>query len=62
LLPRQLHRPDFIQSQGGLSADASDEVPRRVCSAQQAARCGGKLRIFASIGQPEVIAKILSHL
>jgi hypothetical protein len=26
------------------------------------ARCGGKLRILASIEQPEVIAKILSHL
>jgi hypothetical protein len=26
------------------------------------ARCGGKLRVLASIEQPEVIAKILSHL
>jgi len=25
-------------------------------------RCGGNLRIIASIEQPEVIAKILSHL
>ena len=25
-------------------------------------RCGGKLRIIASIEEPEVIAKILSHL
>lgn len=26
------------------------------------ARCGGKLKIIASIEEPEVIAKILSHL
>ena len=26
------------------------------------ARCGGKLRIIASIEEPEVIAKILAHL
>jgi len=26
------------------------------------ARCGGKLKIIASIEQPELIAKILSHL
>ena len=26
------------------------------------ARCGGKLRIIASIEEPQVIAKILSHL
>jgi hypothetical protein len=29
---------------------------------QCCARCGGKLRILASIEQREVIAKILSHL
>ena len=26
------------------------------------ARCGGKLRVIASIEEPEVIAKILAHL
>jgi hypothetical protein len=26
------------------------------------ARCGGRLRIIASIEEPQVIAKILSHL
>ena len=29
---------------------------------EDCARCGGKLRIIASIEEPEVIAKILSHL
>ncbi len=29
---------------------------------ESCARCGAKLRIIASIEEPEVIAKILSHL
>jgi hypothetical protein len=29
---------------------------------EDCARCGGKLRVIASIEEPEVIAKILAHL
>jgi len=29
---------------------------------ESCARCGGKLRIIASIEEPEVIARILAHL
>lgn len=29
---------------------------------EDCARCGGKLKIIASIQEPEVIAKILAHL
>ena len=32
------------------------------CDVMSFARCGGKLRVIASIEEPEVIAKILGHL
>jgi len=43
-------------------ADAPDEVSWGVRGAKPSTRCGGRLKIIASIEEPEVIARILAHL
>jgi hypothetical protein len=63
------------QRTGPVTDSAQPPTPRRVAMSwarrlkrvfgieiEDCARCGGKLKVIASIEEPEVIAKILAHL
>jgi hypothetical protein len=45
-----------------ISSPPATRRGRELIEVEGCARCGGKLKIIASIEEPQVIAKILSHL